>query len=1058
MSRMASTAKSLLFACLLIVPGQLCRAQAYQQNTAISWNFSTATTALGWTPVASLSHFGIQNGALAFTATSTAGVYSPSFSVPAASMQLVEILMSSDTAGPAIAYWAPTQSGFGTFPGVNNFTLVGDGLFHHYYLPIDTSSATTVYQLGLNVPPGATVSIQSVALANLIAPTGPGAAPVWQFSTGTQGWVPWSGVFDMSVTGGQLVLKTYANSTILAPAAQVTNQLEWFSLMGAVTQTTLETPWIQFSFASTVTSGNIANVYFPVVPDSAQHVYNLNVGGASGWFATVSQLSITVSENTTVAISEIQVATAPQGPADLALDACGPASPLIRAGSPFQVSCRVSDRGAQPVQGLSVNLALPGDGSVKIVSSPAVPSSLTNGYPQTLTWTLIASQAETIQISALATSPNGGSAQGSTTMLVNPSVPAQTSSYVPLPVPVHSDYDIGMFYFPGWNLDSHWDPIRDFPERMPALGYYAEGDPKVLDWQIKWAVEHAIKFFAVDWSWLGTSFPPNEQGEQPNPFLQAYPSARYRDYIQYCIAYGNNIATATAASTAEFLEITQTWISKYFSSPGYYTINKAPVVFVLNPTQLETNLGGSAEAALNAARQFARSAGLPGIYFIASTNGSTTQEVQLLADGYDALSSYSYGNAGYYGSTGYVAPDPDESPYSLMVTGYEGFWDALTSASTVPYLIPTGTDWDPRPDKPFQYGGYVPFIRTGSTAAQYQTMLQAAKERIDAGQNPPIVMADAWNERGEGHWSEPSAGFGFSYLDAIRSVFANNSPHTDLGPTDVGLPLLQTVPSTALWTFTDPSDLVPWQVAAGSPFSSVIYDVSNSQISGNQWTFTTGTNSEVDRASFEFSAQNYSAVAIRLSVSADLNVNVYWGAVDEPGSSALRNVGFQARAGGMETYTLMLAGQPGWRGIVNSIRITFVGPANTNVAIQSIEFIPSSTAASIVASRSQMQFTTTLGRGTHLESAVVSLASPTAAAASWSATSNASWLTLSSESGTTPANITVSTNPAGLSIGVHQATVSFASSGGASTVSVPVTLWVTPAAARETPRPIRPPR
>jgi hypothetical protein len=90
-----------------------------------------------------------------------------------------------------------------------------------------------------------------------------------------------------------------------------------------------------------------------VVADLADRVYNQNVGGASGWDANVSQLSISIPENTKLAISQIQVSSAPQGP-DLALDSCGPQA-VVRAGSQFRL-CRVSNRGSQPVQRVSVNL------------------------------------------------------------------------------------------------------------------------------------------------------------------------------------------------------------------------------------------------------------------------------------------------------------------------------------------------------------------------------------------------------------------------------------------------------------------------------------------------------------------------------------------------------------------------------------------------------------------------------------------------------------------------------------------------------------------------------
>ncbi len=62
-------------------------------------------------------------------------------------------------------------------------------------------------------------------------------------------------------------------------------------------------------------------------------------------------------------------------------------------------------------------------------------------------------------------------------------------------------YEVGAYYFPGWHDASRWQPLQRFPERRPVLGWYREGDPEVADWQIKWAVEHGITFFAYDWYW-----------------------------------------------------------------------------------------------------------------------------------------------------------------------------------------------------------------------------------------------------------------------------------------------------------------------------------------------------------------------------------------------------------------------------------------------------------------------------------------------------------------------------------------------------------------------------
>jgi len=1030
---------------LLCAPGA-CLAQAYQHNVSQSWDFTTGSTTQGWSPIANVPQFGVQNGTLVVTATATTYIiYSPAITVATAPMQLVEVVMSSNTVGPAKVFWAPSPSaadpnvGFTGFQGgdENDFTMVGDNSLHHYYLPIATSSASTIYRLRMDIPPSAAVAIQSVDIANLIAPAAPGGSPSWQFTTNGNalGWIPYSGIADTNVESG-LQLQTYANTTLLAPAALVTNQIEWFWLMGTVTQTSLQTPWIQFSYASTANNGAISTAYIPVIPDSAPHVYNSNVGGDSGWYSTVSQLSITVSENTTVNISAIGISSAPQGPPDLALDACGPVTTLIRAGAPFQISCRVSDRGAETIQGVSAGLTLPSDGSVTIVSSPAVISSLSNGYPQTLTWTLTGSQPETIQISIQAASANGGSAQSSTSMLVNPAVSAATAPYVPPPVPVSSGYDIGIFYFPGWSLDSHWDPIRDFPERTPVLGNYAEGDPRVLDWQIKWAVEHGINFFAVDWYWFeqGNAAPP---GELPNNFLEAYFSSAYHAYIQYCISYADDASADAAASQSDFLEITQAWITEYFSRPGYYQINGTPVVFVTNPSQLDASLGGSAKAALAAARQIAQTAGFKGIYFIACTNGNPSQATQLAADGYDALSAYSYGS--FAGTS-----DPDEAPYSSMVTGYEGLWASLTAASSVPYIISTGTNWDPRPDKAWQFGNGYMFVRTGATPAQYQTMLQAAKARIDGGQNPPILMVDAWNELGEGHWSEPTAGLGFGYLDAIRGVFVGNSPHTDVGPADVGLPLVETQPATPLLTFTSAADLDPWLVSPGSPYYDYSVNISNSQVTNNQWTFTSSGGAILSRMGFNLNAADYSAVAIRMSATAAAGVTFYWGAADEPGVSAIRWAQFQIQPGATQTYTLALTGQTGWRGIIDTLYFMISCPPNTNFAISSIEFLPASSTPSLVASKTQVQFAPTAGATTP-PSQVVSLAIPNGAGIAWTAASNASWLSLASPSGTGSGNITAAVNPMGLPAGVHNASIAITATGAAnSPLTIPASLWVIP--------------
>ena len=45
-------------------------------------------------------------------------------------------------------------------------------------------------------------------------------------------------------------------------------------------------------------------------------------------------------------------------------------------------------------------------------------------------------------------------------------------------------------------------------------------------------------------------------------------------------------------------------------------------------------------------------------------------------------------------------------------------------------------------------------------------------------------MLSTWNEYGEGTYMAPSSLYGFGYLDAVRKVFCEDMPHTDIAPTE----------------------------------------------------------------------------------------------------------------------------------------------------------------------------------------------------------------------------------------------------------------------------------
>ncbi|MCB9784225.1 MAG: glycoside hydrolase family 99-like domain-containing protein [Candidatus Omnitrophica bacterium] len=88
-----------------------------------------------------------------------------------------------------------------------------------------------------------------------------------------------------------------------------------------------------------------------------------------------------------------------------------------------------------------------------------------------------------------------------------------------------------------------------FPIRKPMLGYYDEGDPECVDWQIKWAVENGITCFLVDWYWI--------QGKQHlTHWFEAYKKSKYQDDLKVAIMWANHNPPGTH-SREDWREVTK---------------------------------------------------------------------------------------------------------------------------------------------------------------------------------------------------------------------------------------------------------------------------------------------------------------------------------------------------------------------------------------------------------------------------------------------------------------------------------------------------------------------
>jgi hypothetical protein len=346
--------------------------------------------------------------------------------------------------------------------------------------------------------------------------------------------------------------------------------------------------------------------------------------------------------------------------------------------------------------------------------------------------------------------------------------------YVPTPKPIRGGYEVGVYYFPGWQAAASWRPILGFPERKPLLGWYREGDPEVADWQIKWAVEHGITFFAYDWYWVkgATSL--------MHALHDGYFKAKYRRHLKFCLLWANHNPPGTS-SEEDLLNVTKFWIENYFRLPEYLTIDGKPVVIIFAPGRFTEDMGADAvRAAFARMRELCAKSGLRGLCLIACATPDKGLLSQLAYEGYDAATGYNYPYAGMKGQQGY--------PYDEMVRGYADIWQDFLRAGKIPYMIPLAPGWDSRP-----WHGSKALVRTDPTPDKFKEMCERAKALLDSGAPglvPKTVIVEAWNEFGEGDYIEPSKQFGFGYLDALREVFVREdleNEHRHITPEGVGL-------------------------------------------------------------------------------------------------------------------------------------------------------------------------------------------------------------------------------------------------------------------------------
>lgn len=367
--------------------------------------------------------------------------------------------------------------------------------------------------------------------------------------------------------------------------------------------------------------------------------------------------------------------------------------------------------------------------------------------------------------------------------------PVTPADYVPKPVPVATDgFRIGAFMCPLWTYEktpSHWNNLFNFKDRQPVLGWYEEANPEVIDWEIKYALEHGISFFNVCWYRAKSNEGRSPIVEEYGHWTRGLKKARYADMFNYSLLYVDQDQMGGVSSWADWTDnLVPYWINEHFKRSNYLRIGNKPVFSIFNVDQFITDFGSviKAKEALDHFRSACVNAGFSGLIVFGTYHSNLNADVSVKYTSLGLNYSVSYHWPSFSGLITSVPP-PNGEIMNHQITA----WNKLETATKLSSIPTVSIGWDSSPWNNIYYKG-----RWRLTPSEYENLLLSAKNFSKNKTYPDAALAktiilDNWNEYGEGHFIMPTRGYGFSDLDAVRNVFGDKRTiHKDLRPEDVG--------------------------------------------------------------------------------------------------------------------------------------------------------------------------------------------------------------------------------------------------------------------------------
>ena len=509
----------------------------------------------------------------------------------------------------------------------------------------------------------------------------------------------------------------------------------------------------------------------------------------------------------------------------------------------------------------------------------------------------------------------------------------QKEDYVPEPVIPNDSANniVGLNVCSLWAYTSNhgWSCVTPYEEYRPVLGYYDEGSAETADWEIKFLTEHGVDFQAFCWYADNTNAPLKNTRNSIH-LHDGYMNAKYSELMKYCIIWEAANGAHPANSNAFRSYFVPYWIENYFKDERYMTIANKPLLLVFGINHFISDMGGVAntKVELDYLRQEVKKLGFDDLIILAS---NATDSDTLLYAGLDGCYAYNWGTAGY---------DVDYSIGRIVSCADIG------KTYTVPTLS-TGFNSLPWHGKRYPNMNLEDYERG---------LMWIRDEYFETYPSQPwqerFMMLSTWNEYGEGTYIMPAEKLhGFGYLDVIREVFTDDDvPHNDVIPTETQLSritknypqhirLLRRLDNTVYDPETTLVSLETLSYADRAGFlvgnaQDVSYEGS---ISGTSLSAASSKLAYVEtRDIIGFDLSRAEALCVKMSVSADTEVKLYYTTSELPLYTASHCLTFTAQAGGMQDYYLYTSGLSG---TLEKVRILPAESADVRFSIASLSIM-----------------------------------------------------------------------------------------------------------------------